>query len=186
MPNIERREEGESGHLEGRVSNDCLEAIAVWDTIPQSERAKQPEIPQTLVELSARVGVSPARIRAVRKTARYERLHDEVLRHVARAMLPEVLFAQYKRSVEWQDPQSARYIRELALGETAGRGNTFNLIQGNQITINNEESIREDEEIIREVEQLARTSQLVRRMLKSGVVEVEAEDDRVGEDPGVG
>jgi len=92
-------------------------------------------------------------------------------------MLPEVLYAQYKRAVECQDTLAARFIREHAQGESAGgAGHTFNLIQGNQITINNEESIREDEAIYQELERLARTGQLARRLLRSGAVEVEAED----------
>lgn len=159
-------EEGETGSRVGSVTQERLDAIVLYDCIPASQR--KGECPRSIVELSARVGVSTGRIRQLRTTKRYRDAFDHLIRGVARQMLPELLWSQYQYAIERHSTKAAQFVveqsKEPELKSLPGGNNTYIYNQHQTVNVNADKLIEEDERILGEVKDLAKRGDLLRRL----------------------
>lgn len=103
---VQRVGEGETGLTHNQVlTARRLESIAEWWSIPEEQRN-----PRTILDLARSLGVSPASIRKWQRDPRMVRRVDQKTKDSLTYLMPNVIWAMYKRVMQYEDIQAAKVL----------------------------------------------------------------------------
>jgi len=169
---------GESGAVKGRLSDDVLESMASWWSLPDGMRVRWgAKDPHDVALLAKRLGVTPG---FVRKEQRNPRVLAAIKRRINEAvvlMMPNVIQSQYELAVVGRDPRAAKFLAEIAGFIRQSGGVTVQQNVGVNVQVNNAKDggIQEDSEIKAALLNM-RSSGLLDRILNTEITDVEPSD----------
>lgn len=179
---IRRVPEGESGVVQGRLTENVLESIASFYALPDEARRRNGAAdPDGVAFLASRLGVTRGFVRKQHRNPKVLAAIRRRLNEVVTLMMPNVINAQYKLAVEMADIKSARFLAEIA-GVLKPGGITVQQNVGVNMQVNNAKDggIQEDSEILASVRNLRASGVLDRILNVKDITDVEPVEPDAG------